>query len=559
MRSILIALLLLASPAFSQTLQEQVDDLSCFMHDNHGYTPLVPGLCDPPPASIPPDITSAPVASVQEGGSYIYNVTATGDAPITYSLDAGPAGMSFSGNTLSWATPAEGGYSVTIRAANGNAPDDTQSFTLTVSAPTPPPTGGTLVGTSKTECLNQLTSVSGWCKIDAGSHINDSVPTVDTDGNPVVAGSKVWGGSGPYKEILESWSTGCQLGNKLYFAGGGHAGYGGNDVRSFDMGTGQWKLVKAPSALTFLMNWQGRLNWNPPENAPPSSHTYDGLICREDTQTIVMLSDRPYDGASEVGFPVPPGDELPVAQGGKLLVNSNGTDNVGGVYEFNPLDTTSINGLAPKTWRRVNETSWPYPRSVRVPDGRMFISASGDIHELSSDYTATPKVQPGIGGGQWDGGLVYDAFRDMIWMHAGNALYGFHYDGYTDPVSQTFSPGFHEDRKMFWTYYLQPAENHEPILTKTLAIDSNTGTMYAWDGVNTTYKLNPVPEETPVNSPAVYYPAPGPVWEKTVWGSAGPQVGKLKQTYAKFAELKDHPGYFFAVSSDDGGVWIFKP
>jgi hypothetical protein len=92
-------------------------------------------------ASVAPTITSANSATVAAGGTFA--VTATGTAPITYSLSGQPAGVSINGAsgliTISSST-AVGTHTFTITAANGTSPNATQSFTLTVTAPPPPPT-----------------------------------------------------------------------------------------------------------------------------------------------------------------------------------------------------------------------------------------------------------------------------------------------------------------------------------------------------------------------------------------------------------------------------------
>jgi hypothetical protein len=90
----------------------------------------------------PPLITSAASADVARGAGGTFQVTATGTAPITYSLDgAVPAGVtidSASGLITIDAAAAEGEHTFTITASNGASPDAAQEFTLRViSAPTP--------------------------------------------------------------------------------------------------------------------------------------------------------------------------------------------------------------------------------------------------------------------------------------------------------------------------------------------------------------------------------------------------------------------------------------
>ncbi len=90
-----------------------------------------------------PVITSSPVATGTEGASYTYDVDSvdpdTGDTA-TYSLDQSPTGMTINSGTgvISW-TPqsADVGASndVTVRVTDGSGAVDTQSFSVSVSAP----------------------------------------------------------------------------------------------------------------------------------------------------------------------------------------------------------------------------------------------------------------------------------------------------------------------------------------------------------------------------------------------------------------------------------------
>jgi hypothetical protein len=97
----------------------------------------------------PPTITSAAQASFIAGTANSFMVTTTGHPSITES-GALPAGVTLTDNTDGTATLAgtptvTGSYAFTITATNGESPDATQAFTLTVVA-VPPPQPGTLPG-----------------------------------------------------------------------------------------------------------------------------------------------------------------------------------------------------------------------------------------------------------------------------------------------------------------------------------------------------------------------------------------------------------------------------
>jgi hypothetical protein len=94
------------------------------------------------PATAAPVITSADHASFAKGSAGSFTVTTTGYPTATITKTAGtlPAGVSFTDNrngtaTIAGTPTAAGAFPITIKASNGTAPDATQSFTLTVTAP----------------------------------------------------------------------------------------------------------------------------------------------------------------------------------------------------------------------------------------------------------------------------------------------------------------------------------------------------------------------------------------------------------------------------------------
>ena len=87
--------------------------------------------------AVPPTITSANHTSVVSGTGGVFQVTATGDEPITFSLTGTmPEGVSINNETGLIAiasTTVVGNYTFTVVASNGSEPDDSQEFTLSVS------------------------------------------------------------------------------------------------------------------------------------------------------------------------------------------------------------------------------------------------------------------------------------------------------------------------------------------------------------------------------------------------------------------------------------------
>jgi hypothetical protein len=82
-----------------------------------------------------PTITSSAPAAGSVGVPYSHTMTATGDAPITYSVTSGalPTGLALSSaGVISGAPTVVGTYTGVITASNGVAPNATQSFSIVI-------------------------------------------------------------------------------------------------------------------------------------------------------------------------------------------------------------------------------------------------------------------------------------------------------------------------------------------------------------------------------------------------------------------------------------------
>ena len=83
----------------------------------------------------PPMITSAAPTNGTQGAAYNHTYTATGTAPITFSLTSGslPTGLTLTAGVLSGTPTALGTFTGTVTATNGVMPDATQNFSITIS------------------------------------------------------------------------------------------------------------------------------------------------------------------------------------------------------------------------------------------------------------------------------------------------------------------------------------------------------------------------------------------------------------------------------------------
>jgi hypothetical protein len=77
----------------------------------------------------------------ETGTPYSQTLAATGDTPITWSVESGalPTGLTLSGNTISGTPTAAGAFNFTVKATNA-AGNGTKPLSITIT--TPPPAGG---------------------------------------------------------------------------------------------------------------------------------------------------------------------------------------------------------------------------------------------------------------------------------------------------------------------------------------------------------------------------------------------------------------------------------
>lgn len=132
-------------------------------HYNSGLVGI--GYCE---TAIAPSITSVPPLTVNLGGSYGYDVNASGVPAPSYDLVTAPAGMTIdpSSGLIAWTPTAAGSFDVVVEAVNAFGAD-TQSFTVNVSGALPCPPGllsyWTLDETSGAPYVDMFSGKDGQC------------------------------------------------------------------------------------------------------------------------------------------------------------------------------------------------------------------------------------------------------------------------------------------------------------------------------------------------------------------------------------------------------------
>ena len=101
---------------------------------------------------------------------------------------------------------------------------------------------------------------------------------------------------GSPRNIIEAWGDmAFDAENKfMYFWGGGHGDYAGNEIYKFALNTGEWSRLTNPSPLEFIA-----YDWGTTESyikipdtriVPASAHSYGGMAFDPITKKIIVVS-----------------------------------------------------------------------------------------------------------------------------------------------------------------------------------------------------------------------------------------------------------------------------
>ena len=360
-------------------------------------------------------------------------------------------------------------------------------------------------GSNLDDCVEALNAQGGgWCEI----RVSDKHPSISSVW-PWDIGGRTKMNSGP-KSVLTTWNSAAfdERNLLMYFMGGGHADYGGNEVYEFDLRAGKWTRLTDPSPLDHVYRYGKKLCWTTDaRSVPPSVHTYDGLQFSKVSQTIFLIMVGPASGACFT------------PKEGEFEDDPRVLPRLGGIYEFNPSRTEERDGLAPLSWRFVKRETerLGYPRFLELPDGSLMVGSQSTMHRF--DPTTGD-----IGKAFWQEG------------NKGDGLAEYHPLGLALSIHRNVL--LIRDVKLGFGKKVPTPEAHG----KSIAIDKD-GIVFTWDGRNQIWTLD-------LTQPELR-------WVHHDWTKTGPKKGDKTRVYGKWQYITAHD-VFVGLSRHDTGVWIYK-
>ncbi|MBK1668943.1 hypothetical protein CKO28_12970 [Rhodovibrio sodomensis] len=323
-------------------------------------------------------------------------------------------------------------------------------------------------------------------------------------------GGQAFWGQGSDKGVLERWNGAAfdESGDKLYFFGGGHFAYGGNEVYQFDLQALTWTRLTDPAPLTGPeMSPADDYAHPAPEEGPAARHTYDGFTWNPETQTVWLTHNwtnftqrgrQPNDptfwefdpetgawtGHDLTDLDVPNGSTFPIAsfnpETGQLVVDSKAENAVHIIQPDGTIEARNSVAL----WDNKHLGNMEY----NPADGKMYFIRKGTIYRAEQDA---------------DGNLVWEAFVDDLPASFPGGKGGYTYVGF---------------------------DFHEP-----------SGRMVLWNGGEEIYTFDPATKEF-----RVFDTPPG--------AAAPADTGRVLSKF-KYVEEADA---FAAISDSDSDMWFFR-
>jgi hypothetical protein len=331
--------------------------------------------------------------------------------------------------------------------------------------------------------------------------------------------------------VINAWNGGAYGRGHLYFWGGGHADYAGNEIYSFDITDFQFKRHSNPSIYREANNNDCPNGaCIPADGGPNSTHSYGGVAYINDLDSLWVGAGSPYHvgfghyrpagsqsgWGTEQSFVYSFGEkkwthllDLPI--GG--FDGSSGYDPISKLLIFCSLDMGGWAGLTvidvhknriviPRFTSGLgsNLEIGAYSKMLIIPEKRQVILSTGEIIDLSG-------LQ--VGGGSGSTLRILNE-KNESWAQMETRL----------GMMETRSPG--------WAY------------------DPNQNAVFLWDGGENLRKLNLDQKQWSIVRPTTR----GPNQTGSVTGSRG--------VFGRFVYVPEH-GVFVGYNDANGRPWVYRP
>ena len=358
-----------------------------------------------------------------------------------------------------------------------------------------------------------------WAQIDSQNSFFDVALTSDEHSQIVQESGGVgfWGVTGP-RSTIDAWNSGAYdpVENRMFFMGGGHANYGGNEVYQYDFDTLTWSRLSDPDPLT-VPDGTGSSGETVyiPEDGPLSPHAYDGLVWNPVSETL-WLTNTGIGFASDLGTHYGPKDSQ--------------------VWEFDP-GTGEWTGY---------DSSYNFSRGTST-----FVEGSGQVLALDNSKGGGFKARViesdnGVVN-EFGGGGVHPGRKEgsLLTNPDTGQVYQVRKEGITRIDTVTDDSGNIIDLD---TATIEGA----PEWFQDAGIDynPNDGMFYMWKGGRDVVRWDPGDEEDPSDDTF-----------ETLHNVLGDAPSGPGRVYDKFVYL-DEVDAFAAIQTakgEDGGFWLYKP
>lgn len=368
----------------------------------------------------------------------------------------------------------------------------------------PAPVGPAPLATATTDknlldCVNEIGANGGWCEM----RVPGDEPSIGAVYGPVPTRIEGTGFAGQ-EAILGAWGGAAydKDSRVMYFTGGGHADYGGNDVYSFTFDEGQWSRLTDASQLDYqVYDWGTTLSyiWAPDVRAVPgSAHSYDSLE--------FLGNGKIFYSPRRVGN----GDKVDAAEIDPAKFLTEGSDTQQYLFD-----------TATNSWERIGAENFSYAKIAELPSGDLIIDTNSKVYRVTLNGSTLTSERIYTHADMGDGVMIYDAARDVLWIQYKKRL-------------RAISPYTGET-------VIGSIDLTGHAYGKSVAVGDD-GKVYVWDGC------------TKVTD---YDPDTGAL--NTVdWGLAGPtHCQPTTKVYSKWVHLGGN--VFAGITTDQSGMWIYSP